>query len=92
MVILLNMRILNIISKHLLKENNYNNQTIKIRYGCIMHNNMCIIHKKITSFFSPCRIFSFLVMLFLWMCVHRRVVVEIRHVWLKHEIYQYNCF
>ena len=44
---------------------------------------------KRTPFCFPCRIFSFL-MLLLWNCVHRRVVAEIRHVWLRHEIYQHK--
>ena len=53
MVMLLNMRILNIIHKYLLKENNYNDQTIEIRTGYIMHNNMHTIHKhKNTRLFS----------------------------------------
>ena len=134
MVILL-IRILNIIHEHLLKENNYNNQTNEIGYRCIMRNNMhiiltvCSYHvtylfqsestlrsvwlhgwmslyelsgcgfesrcmhifiNKRTTAFSPCKIFSFLLMLFLWICVYRRVFVEIRHIWLIYEIYQNN--
>ena len=45
-VISLNLRILNIIHKHLLKENNYNDQAIEIRSGCIINNNMHTIHKQ----------------------------------------------
>ena len=49
---------------------------------------------KRTPFFSPCRIFCFLLCCF-YECVfkkglHKSVVVEVRHVWLKHEIYQHN--
>ena len=47
MVIFLNARILDIIHKHLLKENNCNNKTIEIRYVCIIPNiDMHIIHEQ----------------------------------------------
>ena len=51
----------------------------------------CILflHKR-TPVFSPRRTFLFLAMLFLSIYVHRRVVVEIKHVWLGNEIYQHN--
>ena len=61
MVILLNMRVFNIIHKHLLNENKYNDQTIEIRSGCVIHN-------KGTPVFSPCRIFLFLMLFLLNMC------------------------
>ena len=44
---------------------------------------------KRTSVFSPCSIFSFLVISFLWMCSEKSCC-GIRHVWLRHEIYQHN--
>ena len=50
MGILFNMRILSIIHNHLLKENSDNKQTIEIRYGCYIHNNMHIIHKQMNTF------------------------------------------
>ena len=52
MVILLNVRILNIIiHKHLLKENNYNDQVIEIRSDDDMHT---IYKQKKTCLFSCC--------------------------------------
>ena len=92
--ILLNMRVLNIIHKHLLKENNYNNQTIEIRSRCIIQIICTLFINKRTHLFTPCRIFCFLLCIFCE-CVfikglHKNVVVEIRHVWLKHETYQHN--
>ena len=52
--------------------------------------NMHLFLRRRTPAFSPCRIFSFFVMLFLLMCVHKRVIVEIGFVWLRREIYQHN--
>ena len=66
--------------------NSYSNQTIEIISELFINER--------AHFFSPCRDFLFLVMLFLWMCVHegphKSVVVEVRHVWLRDEIYQHN--
>ena len=66
MVIFLNARVLNIIHKHLLKENNCNNKTIEIRYVCIITNiNMHIIHEqKNACLFSLQGFFVFLLCCF----------------------------
>ena len=55
-------RIFNIIHKHLLEENNSNNETIEIRLFIII---CTLFINKRTPVFSPCKSFSFLVMLFL---------------------------
>ena len=71
------MIILNKIQKHLLNENNYDNQTIEIIYEYIIYNNIHIIHKqKNTCLFSLKDFFVSCYVVFV-NYVHRRVVVEI---------------
>ena len=46
-----------------MKENNYNDQAIEMRSGCIIHNNMPIFINKKTPVFCPSRIFRLLLFL-----------------------------